>query len=222
MIMHGPQQRDRIEARWPLLLTILVVFVLMLALPQRVRLMPYWVPYATTIALLTPICAVALSNGNARWIRIERVVILVFCALSVLGNVATLAFLIDQILARAADVGGVQLLTSSVAIWVLNVLGFALLYWRADRRSCVGESGADAQIHDWLFPQDSLGDQIAPGWRATFVDYLWLSFSTATAFSATEVAPLTPRAKLLMMLESSLSLATIVVVASRAINVLGG
>ena len=59
------------------------------------------------------------------------------------------------------------------------------------------------------------------GWHPAFVDYLYLSYSTATAFSTTEVAPLTPRAKLMMMLQSMISLVTIVLVASRAINILG-
>jgi hypothetical protein len=60
-----------------------------------------------------------------------------------------------------------------------------------------------------------------PGWQPRFVDYLSLGYSTATAFSATEVAPMTSRAKLLMMLESTISLVTLVLVASRAINILG-
>jgi len=75
---------------------------------------------------------------------------------------------------------------------------------------------------DCLFPQAGAPEDSPPGWRPTFVDYLFLGFSTATAFSPTDALPLTPRAKLLMMLESAISLATIVVVAARAINVLGG
>lgn len=74
---------------------------------------------------------------------------------------------------------------------------------------------------DWLFSADASPQPVQPGWRPTFVDYLFLSFSTATAFSTTDTVPLTSRAKLLMMLEASMSLATTLVVASRAINVLG-
>jgi len=62
---------------------------------------------------------------------------------------------------------------------------------------------------------------VPPGWRPAFIDYLFLGYSTATAFSTTDVMPLTSRAKMLMMLESTISLATIVVVAARAINILG-
>jgi hypothetical protein len=65
-------------------------------------------------------------------------------------------------------------------------------------------------------------EDVPPGWRPSFVDYLFLGYSTATAFSTTDVMPLTSRAKLLMMFESAISLATILVVAARAINILGG
>ena len=74
---------------------------------------------------------------------------------------------------------------------------------------------------DWFFPQTGVPEQAPPEWRPTFIDYLFLAFSTATAFSPTDALPLTSRAKLLMMIESSVSLVTIVTVAARAINLLG-
>jgi hypothetical protein len=74
---------------------------------------------------------------------------------------------------------------------------------------------------EWAFPQASGSDAEAAEWLPTSVDYLFLSFCTATAFSPTDVAPLTARAKLLMMVESTISLITLVIVASRAINILG-
>jgi hypothetical protein len=72
-----------------------------------------------------------------------------------------------------------------------------------------------------FFPQEGAPRDVPPDWRPTFVDYLFLGYSTATAFSTTDVMPLTSRAKMLMMLESTISLATIVAVMSRAINILG-
>jgi uncharacterized membrane protein len=109
-----------------------------------------------------------------------------------------------------------------VADWVNNVMTFALLYWQLDR------GGPEARVRharvpkDWLFPQESApaGD-VPAAWHPAFVDYLYLAYSTATAFSTTDVMPLTARAKLLMMLESTIALVTIVVVASRAINIFG-
>ena len=115
-----------------------------------------------------------------------------------------------------------RLLESSVALWVGNVLSFSLLYWQIDR------GGPEARVNhtctqtDWLFPQEAApAEDVRTGWGPAFVDYLYLSYSTATAFSTTDVMPLTARAKLLMMLESTISLVTIVVVAARSINILG-
>jgi hypothetical protein len=109
-----------------------------------------------------------------------------------------------------------------IAVWVVNVLVFSLLYWQIDR------GGPEARINswgarpDWLFPQGGAEAEIVPaGWNPAYVDYLFLAYSTSTAFSATDTLPLTSRAKLLMMLESSISLVTILVVAARAINILG-
>lgn len=73
---------------------------------------------------------------------------------------------------------------------------------------------------DWLFPQASAPELAAPDWRPLYVDYLSLAFNTATAFSPTDVLPLTRRAKGLMMLESAIALLTLVLVAARAVNVI--
>jgi hypothetical protein len=135
---------------------------------------------------------------------------------------ANLANLIDAMVHRSTEITGVQLLASSIGVWNINILVFSLLYWQLDR------GGPEARVHhagrraDWFFPQESAPVEDVPaGWGATYVDYLYLAYSTATAFSTTEVAPLTHRAKLSMMLESSISLATILLVAARAINILG-
>jgi hypothetical protein len=99
---------------------------------------------------------------------------------------------------------------------------FSLLYWQIDRGGPGSRDTNAGRRPDWLFPQESAptGD-LPPDWRPTFVDYLFLAFSTATAFSPTDILPLTHRAKVIMMIESSISLITLVVVAARAINVLG-
>ena len=137
-------------------------------------------------------------------------------------TLANLINLIGEMLNRSAEIDGMQLLTSSIAVWVTNVLMFSMLYWQIDR------GGPEARVNnagarpDWLFPQEGAPAKDVPdGWQPTFIDYLYLGYSTATAFSTTDVMPLTPRAKLLMMLESAIALITIVAIASRAINILG-
>lgn len=221
MRMNAPAPLSRIEPRWPVVLAILAVLILLAALPGRIMLFPAWFPYVVGIAVLAPIAAVALAPEKARWLRVERTLTLLFSAAMVAATLVNLANLIGAMVRRSGEIGGLQLLTSSIGVWVTNVLAFSLLYWQLDR------GGPDARVNDatkkpdWLFLQTGAGDDAPPDWRPTFVDYLFLGFCTATAFSPTDALPLTPRAKVLMMLESSISLVTIVVVASRAINILG-
>ena len=212
----------RFEPRWPVVLAILVVLILLAGLPGRIRLFPVWVPYTIGIVVLVPMVVVGLASKKALWLWVERVVTLIFCLFIEVTTVMNLANLISTMVSRSMEIGGLQLLASSVAVWVTNVLGFSLLYWQIDR------GGPDARVNntspkpDWLFPQEGApSDDLPSHWRPTFVDYLFLGYCTATAFSPTDALPLTSRAKLLMMLESTISLATIVVVASRAINTLG-
>jgi len=211
----------RIESRWPVVLTILgVLFVLML-LHTRVRLFPFWFPYAIGIALLLPIAGVWLSGGDTRWLRVERATTLAFSVLMEAVTLTMLLYLIFAMLNRPADFSGRQLLTSSITAWITNVLAFSLVYWRIDRDGPEARANDAGMKPDWLFPQTGVPEEAPPDWRPTYVDYLFLAFSTAMAFSSTDALPLTSRAKMLMMLESAVSLLTLVTVAARAINILG-
>jgi hypothetical protein len=171
--------------------------------------------------LITPMVAVMLTRAKEPWLRIERSVTLVFAVAAVIAMTADLALLIVEMVRRSGEVSGIQLLTSSVALWVLNMLTFSLLYWQMDRGGPEARANTESPRSDWLFPQEGAPPGVPPGWRPTFADYLFLGYSTATAFSTTDVMPLTARAKMMMMLESTISLATIVAVMSRAINILG-
>ena len=225
-MMRGLQTRREeyhFEPRWPVALAILVVIILFAALPGRIRLLPALVTYVVGFVVLIPIVAVGLTAAKPPWPRIERTVTLIFVVFSGGATLANLANLIEAMLYRSTEVGGVPLLATSVAVWVSNALIFSLLYWQIDRggpeaRITVGASTRP----DWLFPQEEAPTADVPqGWEPAFVDYLYLGYSTATAFSTTDAMPLTPRAKLLMMLESAISLVTVIVVAARAINILG-
>lgn len=220
--MSGTAPDRGFEPRWPVVVTVAAVVLLLGLLPGPIRLMPLWATFVIGGVVLAPIVAVGLTAARARWLRVERMVTLAFFVFTAGGTLLNLANLIRTMAERSAEVTGLQLLSSSVAVWVTNVLTFSLWYWQMDRGGPelrVKRAGARA---DWLFPQEGApaGD-VPPAWRPAFVDYLYLSYSTATAFSTTEVAPLTARAKLLMMLESSISLATIMIVAARAINIFG-
>jgi hypothetical protein len=220
--MNQPSQPIRIEPRWPVAITALAVLFLLTVLPWRIRVFPLWVPYIGVVALLVPMAAVNLSTARTQWLRIERATTLVFCTLAEGVTVAALARLLGAMVRGSSEIGGNQLLTSSVAAWAMNVLTFSLLYWQIDRGGPEARGSRAVTQPDWMFPQESApAEDVPPGWLPRFVDYLYLGFSTSTAFSTTETVPLTARAKLLMMLESMISLVTIVAVAARAINILG-
>jgi hypothetical protein len=201
-------------------LTIAVVLVLLTVLPDRIRVVPVWFSYLPGIAILGAIALVPLTGGKPRSLRFERWVTLLFCLVVGTGTLAGLRHLLFEMFSPSGDLDGLELFTSSVAVWVIGILIFALLYWQGDR------GGPEARCRDrhippdWLVPQADLED-ILPHWQPTFVDYLFLSYTTATAFSPTDVAPISTRAKLMLMAQSLISLATILVVVSRAINILG-
>jgi hypothetical protein len=219
--MPEPIGAMRIEPRWPVAITIFATLIVLTMLPGRIRVFPAWVPYGVVGVVLLPMVAVSLSAGRAGWLRVERAVTLIFVGFAGCTNIASLANLIRRIVGQSTEIGGLQLLASSIGVWTINVLIFSLLYWQMDRNGPEARANNSGGRPDWQFPQTGAPEDAPLNWRPTFVDYLFLAFSTATAFSPTDALPLTSRAKMLMMFESSLSLATIVIVASRAINILG-
>jgi hypothetical protein len=113
------------------------------------------------------------------------------------------------------------LLRSAVALWVTNILVFALWYWRLDaggpheRERVPGhKEGA------FLFPQMNPGVASDPNWSPNFVDYLFLAFNTSTALSPADTPPLSRWAKILMMIQATISLAVVALLAARAVNIL--
>lgn len=210
------------EARWPVALAIAVVCLLLAVLPERVRIFPEWVLWASAGMVLLPLLLVTLSASKAFWQRVETVATLTFVAFAGMAVILFLAKLLHDIIGGSTQVSGLALLSSSVALWCVNVLMYSLLYWQMDRGGPSRRTDADGTLRDWSFPQDGAPEgQVRRGWKPSYPDYLFLSFSTATAFSTTEVAPFTTRAKLLMMAEAATSLITLALVAARAINILG-
>jgi hypothetical protein len=203
-------------------LAIVGAIILLTVLPRTLRLAPVWLTYIVGLAVLVPVTAVGMTAGKAKWLRAERGITLLVILYGILAALATLTNLIGAMVKGSVELSGAQLLSSGIAVWASNVLLFSLMYWQMDRGGPESRVNDASRRPDWLFPQEGApAEHVRPGWRPAFVDYLFLGYSTATAFSTTDVVPLTARAKLLMMLESSISLVTMVVVASRAINILG-
>jgi hypothetical protein len=211
---------NRPESRWPPALAIVLVLVLLATLPGHVTALPVWVSYVAALAALVPMAAVGLTAGSTLWLGIERKMIILLAFAYVANTIAELADMIGIITLHPLGNNAFSLLSSSVAIWVANFLTFSLLYWQIDRGGPCARTN-DASVNpDWVFPQPATPEDLPPDWRPLFLDYLYLGYNTATAFSPTDALPLTRRAKMLMMTESTISLLTMVIILSRAINII--
>ncbi len=112
------------------------------------------------------------------------------------------------------------LLLSGASIWATNVIAFALWYWEFDRGGPVSRLEGRSPYPDFMFPQMTAMELTPPGWGPRFIDYLYLSFTNATAFSPTDVMPLARWSKLTMLVQSAVSLALGALVIARAVNIL--
>lgn len=214
-----PVPKLKIESRWPVVFAVVVLLILMRLLPNRLRLLPTWMPYLLAVALIVPMLGVSVSKGKTRWMRFESVAIWIFDSIACLGILEQLRRLLEAMLNPSSAITGLQLLASGIEVWASNVLVFSIVYWRMDR---AGPEARTSQSHDrpdWQFPSEIARN--GNGWRPTFVDYLFLSYCTATSFSLADAMPLTPRAKLLMMFQSMISLVTVIAIVARAISILG-
>ena len=119
-----------------------------------------------------------------------------------------------------ASVNGRELIVAALNIYLTNVIAFALWYWEMDGGG-PGERQRIAKYEqDFLFPQHQHESYKHPDWKPTFIDYLYVSATNAMAFSPTDTMPLSRRAKLLMLVQATVSLAAIALVAARAVNIL--
>jgi hypothetical protein len=186
-----------------------------------------------------------LRNGDARWAFV--VVVAALLGILIIGDpgridrdstwlrvmTGTLIGLISAVNAAAAIrlVAGIidavkfstnanVLLASGGAIWLSNVITFGLWYWDLDRGGAAARARGSDHPPAFIFPEMTNAEYVAPGWYPKFLDYFHLSFTTATAFSPTDVSAIKPWAKLMMMAEEMISLLVAILVVSRAVNIL--
>lgn len=195
---------------------------------------PRWVAPAFEIAMLAPLSmATAWTQQRARtatldhhWRAIERqhqwiVRLSLFLTVVVMAiNFEALVSVTRALLNGAKGPSGQSLLIDALNIWFTNVVVFALWYWTIDRGGPIPRTMGNPSRPDFLFPQ-MLGDADQhPDWTPGFLDYFYVSFTNATAFSPTDTLPLSVRAKMLMAVEAFVSLMTVGLVAARAVNIL--
>jgi uncharacterized membrane protein len=185
-----------------------------LALPERLSVGPSWLLLAVIFVLLIPI-SVTYHRG-----RYDVTKILTYGAIAVitLALVGSLILLI-QGLPHHLD-SPATLLRSASALWITNILVFALWYWKLDAGGPLGRDEAGHYQGSFLFPQLLLEEGPESSWSPNFLDYLFLAFNTSTAFSPTDTAVLSRGAKLGMMLQSLISLSVVILLLARAVNIL--
>lgn len=216
-----------VEPRWPASLAVLVALALYIALPDRLTLpfgptslRPFerWFMPVLEMALLLPLSLAAprRHRNEPPWARLGAIGLI---AVVNLANVISLGLLVESLL-HGSKATGTQLVFEAINIWLTNVIVFALWYWELDRGGPDDRSSPRHRQPDFLFPQMVTPGCTSGAWSPGFLDYLYLAFTNATAFSPTDTMPLTPLAKMLMLVQSAASLLTVALVAGRAVNIL--
>ena len=209
------------ESRWPPALALL----LFIALNVAIRV---WLPTDSAVRLqwLLPgvegVLLVVLVAGNpahlARRSPWPRRIVLAFVTVLVLAALwATVLLINDLIRGEGVTNTPSELLASGAVVWLGNNLSFALLYWLIDSGGPIARFHNAAPV-DFAFTQQMSPELAPPGWRPVFLDYLHLGFTNATAFSPTDVMPLTHRAKYTMLVQSTVALALFGLIVARAVN----
>jgi hypothetical protein len=214
------QARIQVEARWPALLASLASGLLFYALPEYLTIGPAWLLFAVVAGLMIP---VTLTHRSGRY-QLNDIFAYSILTVITIAVVSSLALLILRLPGHKDP--PVQLLRAALALWVSNILVFASWYWRLDGG---GPNERDKRgVHTdgaFLFPQMMIDperrrEMQEDTWSPGFVDYLFLAFNTSTAFSPTDVPVLSRWAKVMMIVQSLISLATVVLLAARAVNIL--
>jgi hypothetical protein len=212
-------RRTADEPRIPVMIAVLCAIGLQLLVPNNLAFQPQWLLPALEFLLLIAIVffrqtAMDRTTRIVRWLGL-----LLVSAASVATAWSALHLAWLLIHGHGGDAAG-PLLRNGGAIWLTNVIVFALWYWEIDRGGPVARAHGTHKHTDFLFSQMTAPELVKPDWEPGFVDYFYLSFTNATAFSPTDTLPLSRWAKMTMMLQSGISLLTVALVVARAVNIL--
>lgn len=205
-------------SRWPAIFALVALGLLYLSLPDRMTRGPGWLLLAVESPVILFLAVVHRINLPVHP-RVLRAASLALLSLATVLVAAAVQLLLAELLA-ARGVNAKDLLGSAAALWCSNVIVFALWFWELDGGGPHRRHLSEPAQLDFLFPQQSGPGIGPPGWKPLFMDYLFVAFTNATAFSPTDTLPLSKRVKALMMIEALCSLLIVAVLAARAINIL--
>ena len=223
------ERKPRAEARREAAPAALAALVVLVGLAVVSRILewelvglPWWIWLLLALPSLLLAIDLVLALGGADLVRSRRAA-LTLLGLLVAGNFVALALLVTGLVtASTATLSGEELLLTGFAIWTTNVIVFGLLFWELEAGGPVARRLVPARrTPDFQFPQDENSQRASPGWSPQVWDYLYVSLTNSIAFSPTDTMPLSLRAKAAMALESVVSAGTVLLVAARAVNVLG-
>jgi hypothetical protein len=212
------QELGVVEPFWEAQLAVLVTVLLYVALPARLTVGPRWLVPSLEGVLLFGL-AISTPYLHHTQSPVRRRISIGLIAIVTAANFAAEGLLVHYLL-RSGGSGGRSLVFSAAQIWFTNVAVFGLWFWEVDRGGPHMRSAPEPSAADFLFPQMDAREPSLRGWRPAFLDYLYVAFTNASAFSPTDAMPLSVRVKTLMLIEAIASFLTVGVVAARAVNIL--
>jgi uncharacterized membrane protein len=217
----GADPRRPESYTWPMVALVVAILPQVLV-PARDRVgPPVLIPVIEAAAFLAMLIIAAKPGPVPR--RFQPTILVLFSVLIVANAVAAgrlVVLVLDGGKVDGVALTATRLLAAASLVLLANVITFGLLYWQFDGDGPAGRAGDPVRYPDFQFPQTTTTGLAASSWQPTFPDYLYVAFTTVVAFSPTDTLPLTVRAKALMAFQSLISLAVIVVVLARVINIL--
>lgn len=208
----------RPEHRWPVVAFTLVALAIHFLLPDTVRATPAWVVPLVGVVILVPLLAINPQRLSRETTWSKWVSVALSLGLAVVTQISIVLIVRELVNGR---VTGPAVLLTALAVWITNVIAFALVYWEIDRGGPVArrvEGVRDDARQDFRFPQQE--SDAHRSWNPEFFDYVYFSLSNMMAFSPTDVMPLTIRAKALMGYQALTGFVLLALVISRAVNIL--
>ena len=228
-LLDQEEREEQKESRWEAapVVTVVIVLQAVLAITSEAHDwelwgLPWWVWLIPIIPETALLVALAWSRSRRLLEQIgrRRMVSLTLVGIISVSNGLLLVALIGSLI-RGEQTSAGELLMEAGAIWATNVITFGLWYWAFDRGGPVRRFEPDPPPPDFQFPQMENPQLAAPDWYPELFDYLYVSFTNAVAFSPTDAMPLSRLAKRMMLAEASISAVTVLLVAARAVNIIG-